>query len=114
MEFTVIHNVPSNQMMFIIGEIEMVYKDQEKRREYHRQWKKEHPGYNRKWWRSWKKKKDPNYKPRITFHDYETHRELAMNSGIQSKREWKECYKMGLFPDGIYQDPAKHNAFGAK
>ena len=83
----------------------MVYKDQEKRREYHRQWKKEHPGYNRKWWRSWKKKKDPNYKPRITFHDYETHRELAMASGIKTQPEWVECYKLGFMPDGIYFSP---------
>jgi len=28
-----------------------------------------------------------------------------MNSGIETSREWFECYKLGLFPDGIYSDP---------
>ena len=79
----------------------MPHKDPVKRKEYQDE-------YNRKW------RKQKGMIPHSSHYDFETHRELAMNSGIQSKREWKECYKMGLFPDGIYQDPAKHNAFGAK
>ena len=46
------------------------------------------------------------------FHDFETHRELAITSGINDAREWKECYKLGLFPDGIYSNPDQ--AFGRK
>ena len=101
-----------------------MYKDSEKCRyknfntdlEYKREWRKKNPEdkekrreYNRvKYLRN--KKKDPNYKPQDSYHDFETHRELAINSGIQSQREWFECFKMGLFPDGIYSQP--NHAFG--
>ena len=51
------------------------------------------------------RKKHPNVKRRDAYYDFETHRELAMNSGINGSREWHECYKMGLFPDGIYHSP---------
>jgi len=86
----------------------MPIKDPEKRKEYHRQWKKEHPNYNREWWRNWQKKKDPNYKPSKghgVYHDLETHRELAMASGIKTQPEWCECHKRGFMPDGIYFSP---------
>ena len=29
----------------------------------------------------------------MDYHDFETHRQLAINSGIQNQREWIECYK---------------------
>ena len=67
--------------------------------EYMRQWKKEHPNYDRERYI----KKNPI--PMHTYHDFETHRELAMSSGIRTHREWRECCKMGLIPNGIYSSP---------
>ncbi len=119
----------------------MPIKDPEKRREYQRQYRKEHPNYQIDVLKKMKKnperykqhclkgrqyhsdnrerrnktrlesyyKTHPNSKPRITHYDFETHRELAINSGIQQQREWYECHKMGLMPDGIYRN--LHEAF---
>ena len=50
-------------------------------------------------------KEHPNVKRHDSYHDFETHRELAMNSGIESMREWAECSRRGLLPDGIYSHP---------
>ena len=50
-------------------------------------------------------KEHPNAKRRDSYCDFETHREFAMNSGIQSYNEWRECFKLGLMPDGIYSSP---------
>ena len=71
----------------------------EKRREWHRE-------YQREWALKKAKEKNPNAKHH-SFYDFETHRELAINSGIQSQREWFECFKLELMPDGIYQNPNK-------
>ena len=80
----------------------MPHKDPEKYMEYHREWRKKNPNYMKEW----RKKKDPDYEPRKdSYHDFETHRELAINSGIENSREWHECFKLGLMPDGIYLDP---------
>ncbi len=78
----------------------MPYKDPEKQRE---EW---HKYYLKKC-----KKKDPNYKPRITgrYYYFEAHHQLAMSSGIESAWEWRECFKLGLMPDGMYSNP--DNAF---
>ncbi len=55
--------------------------------------------------REWYGKKHPNVKRHDSYYDFETHRELAMNSGIENMREWLECSKRGLLPDGIYSHP---------
>ena len=65
----------------------MAHKDPEKRREYQREWERKNRNKN------------------FHHYDFETHRELAMNSGIETQREWWECHKMGLIPNGIYADP---------
>ena len=44
---------------------------------------------------------------RDSYCDFETHRELAINSGINESREWWECHKMGFMPDGIYWEPGR-------
>ena len=69
----------------------MAHKDPVKRKEYQDE-------YNRK-----RRKR----LPRPPFHDFETHRELAINSGIRTQREWTECSERGFLPDGIYSYPAK-------
>ena len=94
--------------------------DPEKRREYYRQWIKNNLEYDRKYSKEYRKKNDkkikekqkqwyknkhPNCKSHNSYYDYETHRELAINSGINEVREWHECFKMGLVPDGIYRCP---------
>ena len=56
----------------------MTFKDPEKRREYQRQWRKEHPSYHIEW----VKKKYPNVKRRDFYYDFETHRELAINLSL--------------------------------
>ena len=79
----------------------------EKQREYQKtRDPKKQKEYKRNWYLQYRQKKNPNYKPKVTFHDYETHHQLAMGSGIRTHREWVECYKLGLMPDGIYIDPA--------
>jgi hypothetical protein len=55
---------------------------------------------------------DKRFLKSTEYYDYETHHELAMNSGIESSYEWIECYKLGFFPIGIYRDPSL--AFGSK
>lgn len=72
----------------------MPIKDPEKSREYHREYM-----------RKFRKEKNPNAKHHGSYYDLETHRELAMNSGIQSQPEWCECHKRGFMPDGIYFTP---------
>ena len=79
----------------------MPRKDPEKRREY-----------SREYMRKFRKINEPNTKHRDSYCDFETHREFAMNSGIQSYNEWRECHTLGLMPDGIYRDPDR--AFGRK
>ena len=74
----------------------MAYKDPEKQRERSRLMMKEKY-----------RKEHPNVKHYDSYHDFETHRELAMNSGIENMREWRECCKIGLMPDGIYCNPHK-------
>ena len=51
------------------------------------------------------RKKQPNARHHDAYYDFETHRELAMSSGIRTHREWRECCKMGLIPNGIYSSP---------
>ena len=80
----------------------------EKQRERERKRYREDPDYaekQREYQRNYRKIKNPNYKPQDSYHDFETHRELAINSGIENSREWHECFKLGLMPDGIYLDP---------
>ena len=84
--------------------IEMPRKDPEKRREYYQNNKEQ----KREYQRNYRKINNPNvrrYNNLYHYYDFETHRELAMSSGIQSQREWIECHKMGLVPDGIYRNP---------
>ena len=92
----------------------MPHKDPEKRKEYDRQWHKENkdPEKRREYQRNYRKIKNPNIKRHDSYLDFETHHQLAMSSGIQSQREWYECHRMRLLPDGIYQNPNK--AFGRK
>ncbi len=79
--------------------------------EYMRQWRKKNSEKAREYMRQWylkkEKKKDPNYKPQITYHDYETHHQLAIYSGVRAEREWRECHQRGFMPDGIYRDPSR-------
>ena len=80
----------------------------EKSREYQRNRYREDPDFaekSREYQRNYRKIKNPNIKRRDSYHDFETHRELAMSSGIQSYNEWRECFKLGLMPDGIYSSP---------
>ena len=100
----------------------MPRKDPEKQREYHREWRKKNPNYDRERWengetnpertrvksREYYREKHPNCKHRygVFHHDFETHHQLAINSGIETVLEWVMCHKMGLFPDGIYVNPA--------
>ena len=68
---------------------------------------------SREYQRKWYIKKHPNVKRRFSgYYDFETHRELAMSSGVENMREWIECSKLGLLPDGIHSHPEK--AFGRK
>ncbi len=99
----------------------MPYKDPEKRREYDRQWKKNNPEKFRQYLDRHATKRKLLYRkkhPQVrkyaydSYHDFETHHELAMSSGIQSQNEWLECFKLGLMPDGIYQSP--YRAFRRK
>ena len=102
----------------------MGYKDPAKSREYQREWREKHKETESDRHREWRNKnpekfraksreyyreKHPNCKHRygVFHHDFETHRQLAINCGIETALEWKMCHKMGLFPDGIYQDPAE-------
>ena len=92
--------------------IEMTDKDPEKRREYHREWRKKNKEKNREYRRDYFRnryiKKHPNVKRRFSgYYDFETHRELAMSSGVENMREWIECSKLGLLPDGIHSHPEK-------
>ncbi len=80
----------------------------EKQREHQRSRYREDLDYaekQREYQRNYRKIKNPNIKPRDSYCDFETHREFAMNSGIQSYNEWRECFKLGLMPDGIYSSP---------
>ena len=88
----------------------MPCKDLEKNREYQREWRKKNPDYAYE--RNIKRKllyrkKHPNVKHYDSYHDYETHHQLAMSSGIRTQKEWFECFQQGLMPDGIYQNPNK-------
>ena len=91
----------------------MPLKDQKDRMEYHREWRNKNPNYMKEWrkknpnacWERYRKE-NPNAKRR-SFYDFEAHYQLAIHSGIQSNQEWLECHKMGLFPDGIYANPAE-------
>ena len=49
---------------------------------------------------------------KVKFHDYTTHKELAINSGIKDKKEWQECHSLGFMPDGIFTSPDQ--AFGRR
>ena len=94
----------------------MAYKDLEKKKKYQKQYfkhyKRNASQVNRKRItdRNLRLRKPNGSTADGLFHDFETHRELAINSGIQNQREWSECCKMGLMPDGIYADPQQ--AFG--
>ena len=91
----------------------MPRKDQKDRMEYHREWRNKNPNYMKEWrkknpnagWERYRKE-NPNAKRR-SFYDFETHHQLAINSGIDTAFEWVMCHKMGLFPDGIYANPAE-------
>ena len=63
---------------------------------------------SREYQRKWYIKKHPNVKRRFSgYYDFETHRELAMSSGVENMREWIECSKLRLLPDGIHSHPEK-------
>ena len=85
--------------------IEMPHKDPEKRREYYQNNKEQ----KREYQRNYRKINNPSVRH---YYDFETHRQLAMSSGIQCQREWYECHKMRLMPDGIYRNP--NQAFGRR
>ena len=91
----------------------MARKDSEKRREYNREWRKKNKEKNREYridyFRNRYIKKHPNVKRRFSgYYDFETHRELAINSGIENMPEWIEVHQMGLMPDGIYRRPDQY------
>jgi hypothetical protein len=71
------------------------------RREYQRQWERENY-----------RKKHPLSLHYDSYYDFETHRELAIHSGINYAKEWYECHTMGLMPNGIYHSPDR--TFGRK
>ena len=81
----------------------MPYKDQEKNREYQRQWRKNNPEKRKEQQRQERKQK--GMRAHGSYYDFKTHLELASNSGIQNKREWFECIRLGLMPDGIFHNP---------
>tara|TARA_B110000014_G_C20115314_1_gene588867 strand:- start:2133 stop:2468 length:336 start_codon:yes stop_codon:yes gene_type:complete len=45
------------------------------------------------------------FKARVPKYSFAEHREFAIHTGIETSREWKEVYKLGWMPDGIYNDP---------
>ena len=82
----------------------------EKAREYRDRRYREDSDYAekaREYQRNYRKIKNPNIKRHDSYHDFETHHQLAINSGIQSQREWRECYIRGFMPNGIYIDPER-------
>ena len=83
-------------------------KNKERNSDRHREWREKHMEYQRAKSREYYREKHPNCKHRygVVNHDFETHHQLAINSGIETALEWRECVKLGLMPDGIYQNPA--------
>ena len=82
-------------------------KNKERNSDRHREWREKHMEYQRAKSREYYREKHPNCKHRYgAYHDFETHHQLAINSGIETALEWRECVKLGLMPDGIYQNPA--------
>ena len=92
----------------------MAYKDPDYMKKYRKAQKEKIAKYQKDWneknteHRKEYVRKKFNFKPRKTIFDLETHRQLAMNSGIETSREWQECYQLGLFPDGICCTPQEH------
>ncbi len=88
----------------------MPRKDPEKQKEYYQNNKEQ----KREYQRNYRKINNLNvrrYNHNLYhYYDFETHRQLAMGSGIETALEWKMCHKMGLIPDGIYRNPDQ--AFG--
>ena len=80
-------------------------KQYHKRIEYHRQYHRDNKERRNKIRDEYYRKKHPNCKPQDSYHDFETHRELAMSSGIRTQMEWRECCKIGLMPNGIHSRP---------
>ena len=87
-------------------------KNKEQQREYKREYREKNKEKLREHIREYREKnkekiREHNQKrlgrkiKRRVFYDLETHRQLAMNSGIETVREWIEVYKMGMMPDGI-------------
>ncbi len=103
----------------------MPFKDPEKRKQYQkkRYWKKRSQIIERvKKWRNqpdikerrnelerirYAKNKDVDKRwlKSTKYYDFETHRQLAIHSGIKTVSEWFECYRLGFFPIGIYCSP---------
>ena len=85
-------------------------KNKEKQREYDRknkEKKREYKEKNKEKIREYKEKRLGRKIKRRVFYDLETHRQLAMNSGIETTVEWLEVYKMGMMPDGIVSQPSE-------
>ena len=85
----------------------MPYKDKEKQRNYQKNHNQRADQKERKR-EALEKKLGRKMKRRNNFYDLEIHHQLAMNSGIETSREWQECYQLGLFPDGICCTPQEH------
>ena len=85
----------------------MAYKDLERKKKNEQAWREKNRGRYRALQKKSYLKIHPNTRSRDSYHDFETHRELAVNSGIQSQPEWVECHQRGFFPDGIYRNPDK-------
>ena len=83
----------------------MAYKDLEKKRKKENEWRENNRGRYNALQRKSYLKIHPNTISHDSYYDFETHRELAISSGIQSHPEWIECYKLGFMPDGIYRNP---------
>ena len=85
----------------------MAYKDLERKKKNEQAWREKNRGRYRALQKKSYLKIHPNTRSHDSYYDFETHHQLAIHSGIQSNQEWLECHKMGLFPDGIYANPAE-------
>ncbi len=85
----------------------MAYKDLERKKKNEQAWREKNRGRYRAHQKKYYLKIHPNARSRESYYDFETHREFAMNSGIECIREWRECFKLGFMPDGIYRNPDK-------
>ena len=83
----------------------MPHKDAERRKKTDKEYRIKNAERLKEYGRERRKQK--GMIPHDSHYDFETHRELAISSGISEAREWYECAKRGFLPDGIYHNPAQ-------